>query len=132
MRNLRYLKLWLALGYIWVGLVVFLSLTPAPPRVLGFPGMDKVGHACAYGFLMFWFGQIFMPGRKYRALGLGFVIMGIILEFTQRATGLRSFEWVDIAADAFGVVMGWALARTPLVGLLLKVEGRLVQNHHIK
>ena len=125
MRNLRFLKFWLVLGYLWVGLVVFLSLTPAPPRVLAFPGMDKVGHACAYGLLMFWFGLIFKPGRKYRILGLGFVIMGIILEFIQRSTGFRSFEWVDMAADAFGVAMGWVLARTPLAALLLKVEARL-------
>lgn len=125
MKKLRFLRLWLALGCIWVGLVIFLSLTPSPPRALGFPGMDKIGHACAYGFLMFWFGLIFMPGRKYRSLGLGFVIMGIILEFMQGATGFRSFEWGDMAANALGVASGWVLARTPLSHALLGLERKL-------
>lgn len=128
MKKLRFLKLWLILGCIWVGLVIFLSLTPAPPQPYDFPGIDKVGHACAYGFLMFWFGLIYRPGRAYRYLGLGFVLMGIILECMQGALGDRTFEWGDMAANAIGVTMGWVLSGTPLSEALLKVEGKLVQN----
>ena len=128
MKNLRYQKLWLILGCIWVGLVIFLSLTPAPTQPFDFPGIDKVGHACAYGFLMFWFGLIYKPGRAYRYLGLGFVIMGIILECMQGALGDRTFEWGDVAANAFGVIAGLALSGTKLSEALLRVEGKLVQN----
>ena len=128
MRDLHYLKIWLVLGSIWIALVIFLSLTPAPPQPLGFPGEDKVGHVCAYGFLMLWFGMIYKPGREYLYLGLGFALMGIILECVQGALGHRTFEWGDVAANLIGIIAGWALTRTPLSGALVRAEGRLFQS----
>lgn len=128
MRHLKFQKFWSALGCLWIGLVIFLSLVPAPTQPVDIPGLDKVGHVFAYGFLMFWFGLIYNPGRAYRCLGLGFVIMGIILECIQGALGDRTFEWGDMAANALGVIAGLALSRTILSEALLRVEGKLVQN----
>lgn len=130
MEKLRYKKLWIALGCLWVGLVIILSLTPAPPQPFGFPGEDKVGHVVAYGFLMTWFALIYEPGRAYLYLGLGFALMGIILECTQEALGYRTFQWGDAAANAVGVVAGWLLSKTPLSTALLRMEGRLLQSRH--
>jgi VanZ family protein len=36
--------------------------------------------------------------------------MGIAIEFVQGATGYRSFEVMDMVADAIGVLLGWAAA----------------------
>jgi glycopeptide antibiotics resistance protein len=36
--------------------------------------------------------------------------MGVALEFAQGATGYRSFEVLDMAANAAGVALGWGLA----------------------
>ncbi|MFC1580779.1 VanZ family protein [Thermodesulfobacteriota bacterium] len=132
MKNLRYPKFWLALGCLWVGLVIFLSLVPAPTQPVDIPGLDKVGHIFAYWFLMFWFGLIYNPGRAYRRLGLGFVIMGIILECIQGALGDRTFEWGDIAANALGVIVGLVLSGTILSEVLVRVEGKLVRNRNMQ
>lgn len=98
----------LALGWAWVAAVIYLSLTPAPPRV-DLEGGDKLGHFLAYAVLTYWFCQ-FHFHRARLLYALGFVAMGIALEFAQRATGYRSFELADMAANTLGVAGGWGAA----------------------
>src|SRR5262245_59158629 len=98
----------LALGWAMVAAVVYLSLTPAPPRIDVESG-DKLGHLAAYGSLAYWFSQFYL-GRTRLFYLLGFVAMGIALEFAQGATGYRSFELADMAANTLGVAAGWVAA----------------------
>jgi len=99
-----------AAGWAWAGAIVWLSLTPAPPDV-GIDQGDKLGHLVAYGWLMFWFAQLYARRAGYAA---GFIAMGITLELLQGALGYRSFERYDILANCAGVLLGWAAAH--LVG----------------
>ena len=101
--------LWLAIGWGLVATIVWLSVTPRPPD-LGIEHGDKLGHFAAYGATMFWFCQLY-PRLAARALyAAGFIAMGIALEFVQRWLGYRSFEVLDMVADALGVALGWAAA----------------------
>ena len=84
MRRLRLSRLWLAIGGILIALVALLSLIPSPSDAVGFTGMDKLIHMTTYGFLMFWFGLIFRPGRVYMRMGIFLVMLGLILELIQR------------------------------------------------
>jgi VanZ family protein len=88
--------------------VVWLSLTPSPPRV-DFRESDKVGHLLAYGVLMFWFGQLYTRHTRL-FYGAGFVVMGIGLEIAQNALGSRTLELADMAANTLGVLLGWGAA----------------------
>ena len=88
--------------------VVWLSLTPSPPKV-DFEHSDKVGHLLAYGTLMFWFGELY-AGQARFLYASGFVAMGIGLEIAQGALGYRSYELVDMGANTLGVLLGWAAA----------------------
>ena len=100
--------LWIAVGWAMVAAVVWLSLTPSPPKV-DFEQSDKVGHLLAYGALMFWFAQLY--ARRARVLcAAGFVLMGIGLEFAQGALGYRTPEGLDMLANTLGVVAGWGAA----------------------
>ena len=100
---------WLAIGWTIVAAIVWLSLTPSPPKV-DFEQSDKVGHFLAYGGLMFWFCQLYMK-KKTRALyAVGFAAMGVVLEFIQGSLGYRSFEVYDMLANGTGVGLGWAAA----------------------
>jgi glycopeptide antibiotics resistance protein len=92
-----------------VGVVVWLSLTPAPPKV-DFEQSDKVGHLLAYGVLMFWFAQLYTRRTRF-FYGLGFVAMGIVLEYLQDALGHRTLDVADMAANTLGVLAGWGGAR---------------------
>jgi glycopeptide antibiotics resistance protein len=89
--------------------IVWLSLTPSPPKV-DFEASDKVGHVLAYAVLMFWFCQIYLSGARLLH-GVVFLLMGIGLEVLQGLSGLRSYEVLDMLANALGVASGWLAAR---------------------
>jgi len=119
--HLRWRVQWLALGWAMAAAIVWLSLTPSPPH-LDIEQGDKLGHLAAYGALMFWFCQLYPARRARLGYALGFVAMGIAIEFIQRATGYRSFEVWDMIADAAGVLLGWLLAVPAGHGLPVRLE----------
>lgn len=99
-------------GWLLAAAIAWLSLTPAPPHVDIAHG-DKLGHFLAYGVLMFWFAFLYRGTRARLAYAFLWIAMGVALEFAQRATGYRSFELADMAANALGVLAG-ALAALSL------------------
>ena len=124
MRPLRYFPLWLALGWLTVAAVIYLSLTSHPITVPLRYG-DKWGHLLAYGVLMGWFVQLYQRWGVLLLHALLFMAMGVGLEFLQGYTG-RYFEYADMAANTTGVVLGLSLSRTRWQSLLLRAESRLV------
>ena len=102
-------RLWWAVGWFGVGLVVYLSLMHNPPQLDVMQG-DKLQHAAAYAALMLWFAHLSpRPSRRIIAATL-IVGLGIGMEFAQGATDYRAFSYGDMLADAVGVGIGWALA----------------------
>ena len=107
-----------AVGWTLVALIVWLSLTPSPPTIDIEQG-DKLGHAFAYANVMFWFAQLYLRAAVRLRYALGFIALGVALEFIQAQVG-RDFEVADMAADAIGVALGWAgaiLLKLPLRNL---------------
>ena len=101
-------KMLVAAGWGWAAAIVWLSLVPEQP-MLDVEQGDKAGHLAAYGLLMFWFAQLY-PGKKAGiAYAAGFVALGVGLEFLQGGTGYRTFDLLDILANALGVALGWTL-----------------------
>jgi VanZ family protein len=115
---------WKAAGWMLVLAIITLSLTPAPPH-LNLEQGDKLGHFAAYGLVTLWFAQLYTALRQRIWLALGMVALGIALEYAQRATGYRSFEVADMAADAIGVAIGWLAAPPRLPNFLSWAEKRL-------
>jgi VanZ family protein len=101
--------LWLTLGWAMVAAVVWLSLTPSPPKV-DFEESDKLGHFIGYGTLMFWFSQLYVDKAARIGYAAGFAAMGVALEFAQDQLGYRTYEVFDMYANALGVLLGWAAA----------------------
>ena len=118
--SLRLRPVWVALAWLLVALVIWLSLTPRPPELPLDEG-DKYGHLLAYGVLMLWFAQLYQGPRRRLAIS-GLVALGVALEYAQQWTGYRSFEAWDIAADAAGVLLGLAAAPPRLPNLLAAAE----------
>ncbi len=102
-----------------MAVVWYVSLTPHPPDVSQAVWGDKWGHMLAYLALMFWFGQLY-PRDKLQRLALLFIIMGVAIEFVQKATGYRSFEIADMLADAVGVLL--ASFMTARIALFAQLE----------
>ena len=97
---------WRAIGFGLVAIVIWLSLMPHPIQIPVEQG-DKLGHFGAYATLMFWFAQLDTRHRKRLAYAIGFVALGVALEFAQRLTDYRTFEVADMGANTVGVLLGW-------------------------
>lgn len=121
--NYRFLRLWQALGWVMVLAIIAGSLLPPETVEPILPEWnDKLIHGSAYTSVAFWFAMLDRGPRRQALWALGFALMGVAIEFLQRATGYRDFEVADMATNAIGVTLGWGFARTPLVGLLEWVE----------
>ncbi len=125
--NSRARKLWLVIGWLLVLLVIYLSLVPIAIEVPVDEG-DKFGHVAAYVVLMFWFSNCYETLNTRSRFAIGFVALGVGLEFVQGGTSYRTFEVADMAADAIGVALGWALAPPRLPNFLRSIE-KFFQRH---
>ena len=109
LRPITLRRVWLAIGIGLIVVVIWLSLTPHPVEIPVEQG-DKLGHFAAYGTLMFWFAQLDARQRTRLAYAIGFVALGVALEFAQGLTDYRTFEVADMVANAIGVLLGWISA----------------------
>jgi len=121
-------RFWLVVGWALVLLVIYLSLTPTPIEVPLAQG-DKLSHVLAYLVLMSWFANIYQSSIRRIEFALGFIVLGVGLEFVQRWTGYRSFEVADMAAGTVGVTIGWILA-PPRMPNYLGIMESLWRNNH--
>lgn len=117
-------RLWLAGGWVCIALILYFSLMPMPPEIDVEQG-DKLGHFAAYGITTLWFAQLYTAKSQRLWLAFWMVTLGIALEFAQDATGYRSFDVADMAADAVGVLLGWLAAPPRLPNLLVALKKRL-------
>jgi VanZ family protein len=123
MQDARYFRLWRAIGVLMVLVVCVASLAPSLPPPPGIHG-DKVEHLIAYGSLTYWWGMLY-PQRMQRWLTcLLFILMGIGLEFAQRATGYRVLDVFDMAANTVGALLGRMAVETPFGRLLGALDKR--------
>lgn len=122
---MRYRLAWLTSGWLLVGLVVYLSLTPHPPEPLSFPYADRLEHGFAYSVLTFWFCEIYWSVCSRLIVMILLIVLGVGLEFVQGWMGFRFFDIWDMVANMFGVLTGILLVQTPLRRLFVLTEKAL-------
>jgi len=122
--NLGWRTLWAVVGWTIVVAIIWLSVSPNPPTI-HIQDIDKYEHVVAYSVLMFWFCQLHSGWKRRAAYGLAWIALGIALEFVQRALGYRTFDLLDMAANAVGVLIGWGRALFTGAKLLAKAEAAL-------
>ena len=117
-------KLWLSIGWLLVGLVIYLSLVSGPLPIDAIARDESthrliygIAHVLAYGTLMLWFLQLY-PVSQRIIIALGLIGLGILLEVLQGLTPDRMPGYLDILANTLGVFLGWLLGKTRLSGLL--------------
>jgi VanZ family protein len=91
-------------GWGWAAAIVWLSLAPIQQPVAVEHG-DKLEHFAAYGLLMSVFCLIYDQWRTRLAYAAGFIAMGIAIEILQGMTDYRTFDLIDMAANAAGVLL---------------------------
>jgi VanZ family protein len=120
--TLRYERWWRMGGYVLILYIIYLSLTPRPPDI-DMQNGDKLGHFLSYGSLMFWFAQLVLARVERLRWAIGFVLLGVTLEFLQGMTDYRNFDLADILANTVGVLLGWVLALWPQTHIFGRLEG---------
>jgi len=123
--RLKYFWLWLFIGCSYLAYIVYGSLTPNPVDVQ-IDGFDKVMHFSAYALLMIWFAMIFHKTIYRNAYAIGFIMLGVGLEFAQQAGGVRYFEFSDMLANSLGVLAGYFVTRGCGKYHLFRIEQHLI------
>jgi VanZ family protein len=107
----------LAVLLLWVGCLLWLSLTPNPPSLpSALLSWDKLQHAGAYALLTLLGGRFFSQWRPlsrhpWRAAWMVAVLFGGLIEILQGTlSAVRQAEWGDLAANAIGATLVAALA----------------------
>jgi len=125
--HLQYRKLWLALGWLLVASVWYLSLTPKPPQIdLGISFFDKISHFTAYAVMMGWFMQLYQATRTRLFYALGFVCMGVAIEILQGMGTARMFEYADMLANSLGIVLLLSLMKTDVGNFMWWFEQKIL------
>lgn len=86
-----------------------------------FASFDKWAHAITFAFLAAWFAGQYRR-QQYWRVALGLFLFGLLIELCQRFVQYRSAEWLDVAADFAGIVVGLAAAVAGLGGWALHAE----------
>ena len=111
----------MAVGFGLVLLVIYLSLTPQPPHVPDFEGID-VGHVFAYFTLMAWWAQLVRPGQGRVIAAVALIGLGVGLEYVQALTPYRVFDVNDMRDDSIGVIAAYLATLSSLGEVLLRLE----------
>ena len=116
MLELRYARFWRAASAVLLLAVLAATLMPAiwfwSDRITlsrWLAHIDKGYHFVAFLVLAVWFGGLYRRDQYWR-VGVGLLGFGILIELCQRMVGYRSAEWMDLFADAIGIVTGLGLA----------------------
>ena len=118
---LRLRWLWWSLGVLLVVGVCVGSLLPGEIVIVPLSVGDKWLHAGSYLLLMVWFGGIYHTRRHLAVAGVLFAL-GLVLDILQGTVRSRTFDLLDVAANAVGILVGLVLARSLLAGWCHRVE----------
>lgn len=124
-RQLRFSRPWIAIGWLLVAGVTTASLVTVPVEAPAYPFVDKLLHLLAYLVVMGWFAQIWSSRGTLAAHAGGLIALGIALELVQGSLSHRSADAFDAIANALGVVLGTLTTRPPESGLLERLEAWL-------
>ncbi|RMH20679.1 MAG: hypothetical protein D6698_03745 [Gammaproteobacteria bacterium] len=123
--ELQYRKLWLVIGWLIVIAINVGSLYPYVPERIMSGGLDKVWHSGSYALLMLWFCMLYDGVRRRILIGIGWALMGLMIEVLQGFSIIRTFDLLDFAADVIGISIGGVLMLTPLSRMLLWLESKM-------
>jgi len=125
-RALRWHRGWVVLGVLLMVATAAIALLPATRRLtamaLALPAGDKLLHVLAFAALMGWWGNLYHRPRPRLGVAATCLLFGLLIELAQWPHNPRDASVWDLAADAMGLALGALLLRTPLAGVLARIE----------
>jgi glycopeptide antibiotics resistance protein len=99
----------------------FLFFDSKAKALIWFHNADKWLHAVTFVALTVWFTGLY-ERRVWWLTALGLVLFGFLVEFCQLQVSYRTADWIDIAANTVGIIIGLIVAAAGLGGWGLRVE----------
>lgn len=113
----------MALGWLLVAGVCAGSLLPGS-SMPSFRVGDKLLHAGSYFLLMIWFAGLY-ERKRHVLIAVVLVVLGFALDVLQGSVSRRTFDMLDVAANAGGIAVGWIVSVSLLEGWCQRIERRL-------
>ena len=136
MLPLRYAGRWQAASLTLLLLVLAATLMPAVwywddrfKALSWFDGRDKWLHGVTFLVLALWFTGMHQR-RDYWKIGIGLLLFGLVIEACQRTVSYRMAEWLDVGADAVGIILGLVIGAVGIGGWCLRAEELLAKRRH--
>lgn len=82
---------------------------------------DKWLHGITFAALAIWFAGLFSKSAYVR-IAIGLTVFGVLIEGVQLLVSYRIADWIDIAANTAGILVGLTIAVAGLGGWGLLVE----------
>ena len=92
-----------------------------------FESIDKWFHGITFLVLSVWFTGLYSKNAYWR-IGLGLLMFGLIIEACQRMVSYRTADWLDVGADAAGIILGLVIGAAGIGGWCLRAEERLAKH----
>jgi hypothetical protein len=131
MLPLRYAKRWQLASILILILVLAVAMMPAVwfwndkiTALAWFESVDKWLHATTFLVLSVWFTGLYHK-RSYWRIGLSLLAFGLAIEACQRMVSYRVADWIDVGADAAGIIIGLSIGAAGIGGWCLRAEERL-------
>ena len=128
MLPLRYAARWRVASLILLLIVLAATLMPAVwfwddrfKALSWFESIDKWFHGITFLGLSIWFTGLYNKGAYWR-IGLGLLAFGLLIEACQRMVTYRSADWMDVGADAAGIILGLVIGAAGIGGWCLRAE----------
>jgi VanZ family protein len=109
--NLRYVAT--AFSTLLILVAVLLPGSQVPD--VGFAGIDKLAHIALFALWAVCVRLDFTPGFRWQLWLAGGLLFSFLSEVLQIMVEARTFDWMDMVADAAGLLLGISTG-----GLLLK------------
>ena len=127
MLPLQHARTWRRFSAALLVLVLVAAMSPAfwfDTRVEAlswFQHTDKWLHGITFAFLSVWFAGLFERSVYWR-IAVGLMAFGLLVEGCQLLVSYRIADWIDVAANTAGIIVGLTLAVAGLGGWGLRIE----------
>jgi VanZ family protein len=91
-----------------------------------FESIDKWFHGITFLALSIWFTGLYNKSAYWR-IGLGLLAFGLVIEACQRMVTYRTADWMDVGADAAGIILGLVIGAAGIGGWCLRAEELLAK-----
>ena len=92
-----------------------------------FESIDKWFHGITFLALSIWFTGLYEKSAYWR-IGLGLLAFGLVIEACQRMVTYRTADWMDVGADAAGIMLGLVIGAAGIGGWCLRAEEFLAKH----